>query len=114
MSPLIEGEKTFQDNEELNINQWTKLLGVSHDTVCSAYFRSGGKVKRGDPKHPNQPKQRLIPAGDFPKIVKGFQKTPKREDGHRYHEWSSGVDTDSDEFTITPKSGRKLTFTRQK
>ena len=114
MSPLKEGNNTYQDEEKHPVNWWKKRVGFSAPAITGALYRAGRQTEEGEPRHPNQPKQRLIPVGDFPALVRGFQKTLVRPDGHHFHKWSLEIDTEADEFTVEPIPGKVLTFTRNK
>ena len=114
MSPLIEGEHIYSDKDLHTLYWWMKLFGFSNGSVVSAAaIKGGAKIIESDPHYCGQPNQRLMPVSDFPQIIKGFQETGRRPDGHHYHQWALNVDTRADRFEVTPPSGKKLIYSRQ-
>lgn len=118
MSPLERrsgGSVThYEDNEELSRYRWAKIFGVYSYTVSYAIIRGEARVGKSVPRHPRQPAPFLTPVEDFPNIIRGFQRTELRPDGYHYHQWSLGVDTQADEFSVTPPSGEVLVYKRPK
>ncbi len=107
--------KRYSNDEGLNQNRWAGTFGCfSVQCVSSAICRGGAERQRVESPHPRQPKRVVTPVGNFPRIIRGFQETEKRPDGHHFHGWSLGVETTDRTFEVTPRGKKRtLRFTRE-